>query len=105
MADWKEVRDDHFLYQTGAVSRVPGVQAKWNIVGTSATLWAPRGPGYGSADICLDGVVQRRISFHADALQKSQPRWTIKGLGDAYHSVSLLNPAGTIPLDVLEVIH
>ena len=105
MTDWDKVQDDRFRYGIGVVSHSPNVQGKWNIVGTSAMLWAPRGPHYGSADVYLDGVFHSRLNFRADTIEKSQPLLTLTDLGNTYHSISLQNLEGAIPLDVLEVVH
>ncbi len=105
MADWNTVQDNHFKYGIGVVSHAPNVQGKWNISGTSAILWAPRGPRYGSADIYLNDVIKSRVTFHADRLTTSEPLLTITRLGNTYHSISLRNPEGAVPIDVLEVVH
>ena len=105
MADWETVEVPHFRYGVGAVSKTPAVRAKWNIEGTAATLWGPRGPGYGSADVYVDGVLQERVNFHADTMEDSQPLLTVAGLDGAGHAVSIRHVEGAIPVDVLEVVH
>ncbi|MCF6286198.1 MAG: hypothetical protein L3K26_13550 [Candidatus Hydrogenedentes bacterium] len=105
MADWKKVESEDFRYGIGIVSQAPDVRAKWNIMGTSATLWAPRGPDYGSADIYLDSVLQSRVDFHANTTEKSQALITITSLGNIGHAISVRNLKGAIPVDLLEVTH
>lgn len=103
--DWEPREHTAFRYGFGVVSKNPEAWAKWNIEGRTATLWAPRGPGYGSADLYLDGTFQERVSFHAPDTEVSAPRITVTDLGNSPHAISLRNLDGAVPLDVLEVHH
>ena len=105
MKDWDQVEGQHFRYGKGVVSHAPHVRAKWNISASSATLWAPRGPDYGSADLYLDDTLHSRIDFHSESLVNSGPLLTIAELGDTHHSITLNNVTGAIPVDVLDVVH
>ncbi len=104
-ADWKPVEGPHFRYGVGVVSIAPDVRAKWNVQGRTATLWAPQGPDYGSADVYLDGVPQGRVNFKKDTLENSQPLLTITDLKTTGSAIVIRNIDGAVPVDVLEVVH
>jgi hypothetical protein len=103
MNDWVEVESEEFRYGIGVVSQAGHIEAKWNVIASEARLWAPTGPEYGSADVYLDGELQGRLNFHAETPISSKPMFTFDRLGNKPHSISLHNPKGTIPVDILEV--
>ena len=105
MAHWKETKSEDFRYGIGVVSNAPHAQAKWNVVGATATLWAPRGPDFGTAGIYLDGILLGKVDFHALTPEASQPLYTIPDLGNIPHAITLQNPEGAIPIDTLDVVH
>ena len=54
-AHWVEQKDATFRFGAGAVRREEGGRAKWNFLGSSCTLWSPKGPDYGKVEVRLDG--------------------------------------------------
>jgi hypothetical protein len=101
--DWDETRDLCFRYGSGAVSKLAMARAKWNIIGRALALWSPRAPGYGSAEVRVDGRIAATLDLHAERAIGSQPVWFLAGLGDTFHTVVLVAKSGRIPVDCLEV--
>lgn len=102
MADWEIVKNDTFLYGEGAVSKSVGVEAKWNFEGSACVLHAPKGPGYGKAQVLIDGVSLGLVDFYAAEPQANAAVLT-RSLEGNYHALKLTAVEGAIPLDVLEV--
>jgi hypothetical protein len=102
-ADWAESSDARFRYASGVVSKAPAARAKWNIIGGGLELWSPRGPGYGSVEVRVDGRVAATLDLHADQEVSSKPVWSATDLPDNFHAVVVVAKSGLIPLDCLEV--
>jgi hypothetical protein len=103
LADWTETSDAGFRFGSGAVSKAPSARVKWNIVGCGLQLWSPRGPGFGSAEVRVDGKVAATLDLHADEQARSQPVWSVEGLPAVPHAVVLVAKSGLFPVDCLEV--
>ena len=101
--DWDERKTVDFRYGTGLLSRQPNARAKWNVVGTRATLWAPRAPDFGAIEILVDGCRETVLDLHAEVPQVSCPVWTSRRLSDGGHAVVLRSAGGVFPVDSLEV--
>ena len=101
-ADWTETTPAAFRYGSGAVSKGASARAKWNIIGHGLQLWSPRGPGYGTAEVRVDGQIAATLDLHADAETSSQPVWSVTGLPDTFHAVVVAAGSGRIPVDCLE---
>lgn len=101
-ADWRYEHTPEFKYGWGAVSVKNGVEGKWNFEGSACTLWAPRGPQYGKAEILLDGITQGIVDFSAPASQSSSAVFSVKGLRSVFHALHVRVKEGAIPLDALE---
>ena len=103
MADWEERQEStEFRYGTGVVSRKQGLAVKWNVEGKSFTLWAPKGPDFGTADIFTDGVKCGTIDFKAAQTEASSPLFTKSDLPTGRHAVRLQSVEGVMPVDTLE---
>jgi hypothetical protein len=102
LADWTERHGPEYQYGLGLVSRPPGARVKWNITGSRLTLWSPRGPDFGEAEVLLDGQRAAVVNLHADQLLPSQPIWHSKNLRGPYHAVVWQALAGVLPVDCLE---
>lgn len=100
---WQAVDAPVFRYGLGAESLTSGARAKWNVTGTSVTLWAPRGPRYGTADLYIDGVKAATLDFHAPETAPSAPIFAQTGLEGPRHAISIQVHQAPVPLDVLEV--
>jgi hypothetical protein len=103
LADWTEISGAGFRYASGAVSKVASARVKWNIIGHGLQLWSPRGPGYGSAEVRVDGRLCATLDLHADQEIRSQPVWSVADLPDTFHALVLAAKSGHIPVDCLEV--
>lgn len=102
-SDWPVREASLFRYGTGAVSAAPALEAKWNFEGTAFSLWAPKSPAFGKAELILDGRPVRTIDFAADRETPSQPVYERTGLSpDRGHALLLRTGAKPVPLDVLE---
>jgi hypothetical protein len=101
--DWQELRGPEFRYGLAALSRAPGARVKWNVEGRLFTLWSPRGPQFGQAQVKVDGRVLANLDLHADRLTHSQPVWQSPRLKDGPHAVVLAATDGMLVVDSMEV--
>jgi len=103
-ADWQQVQQDpRFRFGIGAISKAANPRAKWNVTGSSFTLWAPVGPGFGQARVLVDGAPAGQIDFHADRDGPSRPLFILKDLPPGCHALVLKGAAGAMPVDCLDV--
>lgn len=104
-ADWEAIENDsRFLYGIGAISKTDTARTKWNFEGRSIRLFAPRGPGFGTAAALLDGDDMGVIDFGADTPQDSAALFVREGLCPGRHTLILSTVSGRFPLDTLEVV-
>ena len=101
--DWQELRGPEFRYGLAALSKAPGARVKWNVEGRQFTLWSPRGPEFGKAQVKVDGRVLANLDLHAERLTPSQPVWKSPRLKDGPHAVVLTATDGLLVVDSLEV--
>ncbi len=102
--DWQELRKPEFRYGLGAVAKETGARVKWNVQGSQFTLWSPRGPDFGKAQVKVDGRVLANLDLHAEHLTPAQPVWKSPHLKDGLHAVALTGSEGLLAVDSLEVI-
>jgi hypothetical protein len=102
-ADWDQKQSASFRYGTGVISKAPGARVKWNVIGRTFSVWCPRGPGYGTVEVRLDGKVSATLNLHAETETASQSVWQVSDLADTFHTVVLVGKSGNIPVDCLEV--
>jgi hypothetical protein len=100
--EWTERRSDLFRFGVGYETSVAGGRAKWNITGERLTLWAPRDPRYGEADVVLDGRPMGRLSFHSAQPAASAPVASYK-VPPGRHALVVLARSGIVPCDSLSV--
>jgi hypothetical protein len=67
-------------------------------------LWAPRGPGYGTGEVLLDGGRRMIVNFNSPKPEMSQPFFASGPLEGAYHAISVRATERVIPLDCVEVV-
>jgi hypothetical protein len=103
-ARWTEVNSQDFRYGLGAVSRGAQVAAKWSVIGHRFTLYSPKGPGYGTIRISVDGDSGTVVNLHAAKGEHSTIVWSGEGKSGEYHAIVVtpLTPM-PMPLDCLEV--
>ena len=102
--DWPARESKAFRYGLGAVSAKGGLRAKWNFEGTALTLWAPKSPEFGQADLLLDGRRVATVDFSSDRENPSAPVYEAKGLSpETGHALILQAGPKSVPLDVLEI--
>jgi hypothetical protein len=101
--DWQELRGPEFRYALAALSKAPGARVKWNVEGRQFTLWRPRGPQFGKAQVKVDGRALANLDLHADRLTPSQPVWQSPRLKDSPHAVALTATDGLLVVDSMEV--
>jgi hypothetical protein len=102
--DWQELRRPEFRYGLGAVSKIPGARVKWNVEGRQFTLWSPRSPEFGQAQVKVDGRLLAKLDLHAARLIPSQPVWKSPRLKDGPHAVGVTATNGLLVVDSLEVL-
>lgn len=102
-ANWEEQRTGQFRHGFGFVSRRPDARAKWNVAGTRFTLWSPRGPAFGKAEVRLDGRPVATLDLHHDQDVASAPVWTGTAHSGATpgHALVLRALSGALPVDTL----
>ncbi len=104
-AQWEEYKDDpSFRFGCGAISRKPGLQVKWNIEGRSFTLWAPKGPKYGIADVYVDDAKAGVVDYSSSTSMGSAPIFTLENLQGPRHAVRIQSTVGCFPVDCIEVM-
>ena len=104
MANWEDRNDRQFRYGIGAVSKNPGVEAKWNFQGSGFKLWAPKGPEFGTASLYLDGESIGQADFHAPKTQPSAILFSKQGLEPGFHALTIRPEAARIPVDALDTL-
>ena len=101
--DWQELRGPECHYGLAMLSKAPGARVKWNVEGRQFTIWSPRGPQFGNAQVKVDGHVLANLDLHADRLTSSQPVWKSMRLKDGPHAVALTATDGLLVVDSIEV--
>jgi hypothetical protein len=101
--DWRELRGPEYHYGLATVSKAAGARVKWNVEGRRFTLWSPRGPEFGQAQVKLDGRVLANLDLRAGRLTPAQPVWKSPRLKDGTHAVVLTATDGLLVVDSLEV--
>jgi hypothetical protein len=101
--DWQELRGPEFRYGLATLANNPAARVKWNVVGRQFTLWSPRGPQFGKAQVKVDGRVLANLDLHAERLTPSCPVWKSPRLKDAPHAVVLTATGGLLVVDSMEV--
>lgn len=100
--DWEAIVHPSFYYGAGAASKTPSVTAKWNFEGSRATLWSPRGPGFGEAEISIDGGPAVSVNFNAPEWIPSQPVFMRADLPNGPHALTIRAADRPVPLDFLD---
>lgn len=101
--NWIEQKDSKFRFGIGAVREDSAGRAKWNFVGSGFTLWSPKGPDYGIAEIVVDGAAVATVDLYTAQPLSSQPVFSKSGLADTFHAVTLQPRKGRLVVDSLEV--
>lgn len=102
LANWEERTGSEFHYASGLVAKQPNARVKWNVVGDRLTLWSPRGPDFGEAEVRVDGRQLATVNLHAAMPAPSRPVWSSPNLNGRYHGVVLQARSGRLPVDCLE---
>ena len=103
LANWQERTGPEFRYGIGLVAKQPHARVKWNVTGRRLTLWSPRGPDFGEAEIRVDGEPDAVVSLYAEKPEASQPVWSSKKLPGSFHGVVWVARTGLLPVDSLQV--
>jgi hypothetical protein len=103
-ARWTEESSQVFRYGLGAVSRGTPVAAKWSVIGHRFALYSPKGPGYGTIRITIDGQSSSVVDLHAANIEHSAPVWSGEAEYGEYHAIVVTPLTPTpMPLDALDV--
>ncbi len=102
-ADWVVQHDPRFRHGVGMVHNGDGGRAKWNIIGTGFSVYAPHGPDYGVAEVVLDGEGVGELDLRAEELVPSAQAYSLGGLQEGPHAVVLRAIRGPLVLDTLQV--
>lgn len=103
LANWQEQSGPEFRYSIGLIAKQPQARVKWNVTGRRLTLWSPRGPEFGEAEILVDGQRATVVNLYAKKPEPSQPVWTSKKLRGSFHGVVWQARTGRLPVDCLQV--
>jgi hypothetical protein len=101
--DWEELRGAQGRYGVTARARQAGARVKWNVEGRQFTLWNPRGPEFGKAQVKVDGHVEGTVDLDAGQAISSAPVWKSVRLRRGPHAVVLTATDGRLIVDSLEV--
>jgi hypothetical protein len=102
LKNWQEQRSTEFRHGLGWLSKQPQARVKWNVIGKRFTLWSPRGPDFGEAEIHVDGKRAELINLHARQSVPSMPVWRSEDLRGSLHAVVWQARASTLPVDCLQ---
>jgi len=100
---WNQVSGPQFRYGLGLLAKETQARVKWNVTGTRFTVWSPSGPGFGEAEIRLDGRRVAVVNLRAEHFASSRPVWTSDKLRGLLHAVVWQALTGNLPVDCLEV--
>ena len=103
LTDWEQRTGPEFRYQTGLIAKQPQARVKWNVIGTRLTLWSPRGPEFGEAEIRVDGRVASVVNLHSAQLTAAEPIWSSGKLRGSFHALVWGARTGLLPVDCLQV--
>ena len=103
LVNWQEQSGPEFRYGIGLVAKQPQARVKWNVTGRRLTVWSPRGPDFGEAEIRVDGQRAKVVNLYAEKLEPAQPVWTSKKLSGQFHGVVWQARTGLLPVDCLQV--
>jgi hypothetical protein len=92
-----------FRFGFGYAAAFEDARAKWNFEGTQVSLWSPRGPDYGKAQLMLDGRGVAELDLQAAADEESRVVWKSPELKPGRHALMLLRVSGELPVDCVEV--
>jgi hypothetical protein len=101
--DWQELRGPEFRYGLAALAKAPGARVKWNVEGCQFTLWSPRGPQFGKAQVKVDRRLLANLDLHAERLTPSVPVWKSPRVKDGPHAVVLTSTDDLLVVDSIEV--
>lgn len=100
MDNWQRAEALNFAGTDGFVGE-GSVSAKWNFIGSSISLYAPKSPELGEMDILVDGYFYTTISLTAEECMPSTPVYDISGLSQGRHCLSIRPRTGKIALDMV----
>ena len=103
LANWHERAGPEFSHGIGLVAKQPKARVKWNVTGQLLTLWSPRGPDFGEAEIRVDGELADVVNLYAEKPEASQPVWNSKKLAGSFHALVWMARSGLLPVDSLQV--
>ncbi len=99
--EWKELRDG-FRSEKGYSTTNKEHFAKWNVRGRRFTVWCPKGPEYGSAEILINGISKMKLNLNARKAAPSRPLWTSELLPPGDYAITLKPYLGLLVVDCLE---
>ncbi len=103
LGNWQEQTGPEYRDGIGLVSKQPQARVKWNVTGTRLTIWSPRGPDFGEAELRVNGQSLAVVNLHTKELEPSRPVWTSPKLRGQYHGVVWQARSGRLPVDCLQV--
>jgi hypothetical protein len=103
LENWRERRSAEFRHGLGWISKQPHARVKWNVTGSRFTLWSPRGPEFGEAEIRVDGQRAAAVKLHSEQAAHSMPVWTSEKLRGSFHAVVWQGLSGLLPVDCVQV--
>jgi hypothetical protein len=86
---WRRVYDANASGGSYALSDVRGAKATYRFRGTSVAWYAPMGPGFGTADVYVDGVFKTKANFYSPATGGWVYR-PLTGLSDTRHTLTFV---------------
>ncbi len=105
MHDWENDESPYFRYDIGAISKAENQgRIKWNYHGSGFTLWSPKGPKFGSAEVFFDGVKKGTVDLYAPSGTTSAPVFTLKDVPVGYHAIVVESKSGRLVVDCVDVM-
>lgn len=101
-AEWTEF-EEGFRSERGYATTKKEQMAKWNVTGRRFTVWSPKGPSFGSAEILINGISKAKLNLNARKMTPSRPLWASELLEAGDYAITLKPYRGVMVVDCLEV--
>jgi len=109
--NWEQQEDEQYSALTETASTEQGSGTSMRFVGNGIRWLGSKGPGYGSAQVFVDGELVETVSCRSDKLRHMQEIITVQGLGSGPHQIEVRvhapapgQKAGIVGIDAFDVL-
>ena len=108
---WRQQRGEQYSALTETITSENGSSVSMRFVGRGIRLVGSQGPGYGSAQVLIDGEFRDTISLKSDKLRNMQKLYELRGLDPGLHTVEIRTHSedteqrpGVVAIDAFDVL-